>query len=60
MTRGMAMDSIPMQTETPILASGLTTIGLFHSYGDFSSHPMALKCKGYFQSVADCSKSSAA
>lgn len=54
------MDSIPMQTETPILASGLTTIGLFHSYGDFSSHPMALKCKGYFQSVADCSKSSAA
>lgn len=59
MTRDTAMESIHMQMETPILENGLTTIGLFHSYSDVSGHPMALKCKGHFQSIADWSKSSA-
>lgn len=59
MTRDMAMDSIHIRMETPILENGVTTIGLFHSCNDVLSHPMALKCKGYFQNVADCSQSSA-
>lgn len=54
------MGCIRMQMETPILENGLTTIGVFYFYSDVSSHPMALKCKGCFQSMTDCSKSSAA
>lgn len=59
MTRDMAMESTHMQMETPIRENGLTTIGLFHSCSDVSGHPMTLKCKDYFQSMADHSKSSA-
>lgn len=53
MTRSMAMENIPMQMETPTLENGLTIIGLFHSYSDVSSHPVALQYDGYFQSVDD-------